>query len=60
MIRELRKDILKSAKRVVIKIGSGVISDHESGKNPLERGLCRNASAVTPNASRPSPTPGTR
>jgi len=39
MSRELRKDILKSAKRVVIKVGSGVISDHESGKAPLERGL---------------------
>ena len=39
MSRELRKNILKSAKRVVIKIGSGVISDHESGKPPLERGL---------------------
>ncbi len=39
MSRELRKNILKSAKRVVIKVGSGVISDHESGKNPLERGL---------------------
>ncbi len=39
MSRELRKNILKSAKRVVIKVGSGVISDHESGKAPLERGL---------------------
>ena len=39
MSRELRKNILKSVKRVVIKVGSGVISDHESGKNPLERGL---------------------
>jgi glutamate 5-kinase len=39
MSRELRKNILKSAKRVVIKVGSGVISDHESGKPPLERGL---------------------
>ena len=39
MSRELRKNILKSAKRVVIKVGSGVISDHESGKSPLERGL---------------------
>ncbi len=39
MIRELRKKILKSAKRVVIKLGSGVISDHESGKAPLECGL---------------------
>ncbi len=39
MSKELRKDILKSAKRVVIKVGSGVISDHESGKVPLERGL---------------------
>ncbi len=39
MSRELRKDILKRAKRVVIKVGSGVISDHESGKVPLERGL---------------------
>ena len=36
---ELRKKILKSAKRVVIKLGSGVISDHESGKAPLECGL---------------------
>ncbi len=41
MSKELRKDILKSVKRVVIKVGSGVISDHESGKNPLERGLCQ-------------------
>ena len=41
MSKELRKDILKSAKRVVIKVGSGVISDHESGKAPLERGLCQ-------------------
>lgn len=39
MSKELRKNILKSAKRVVIKVGSGVISDHESGKAPLERGL---------------------
>ncbi len=39
MSREIRKDILKKAKRVVIKVGSGVISDHESGKAPLERGL---------------------
>lgn len=39
MSKELRKDILKRAKRVVIKVGSGVISDHESGKAPLERGL---------------------
>jgi glutamate 5-kinase len=39
MSRELRKNILKNAKRVVIKVGSGVISDHESGKAPLERGL---------------------
>ncbi len=39
MSRELRKNILKKAKRVVIKVGSGVISDHESGKAPLERGL---------------------
>ena len=39
MSRELRKNILKKAKRVVIKVGSGVISDHESGKSPLERGL---------------------
>ena len=39
MSRELRKNILKRAKRVVIKVGSGVISDHESGKAPLERGL---------------------
>jgi len=39
MSRELRKKILKSAKRVVIKLGSGVISDHESGKAPLECGL---------------------
>jgi glutamate 5-kinase len=39
MSKELRKNILKSAKRVVIKVGSGVISDHESGKPPLERGL---------------------
>lgn len=36
-----RKDILRQLKRVVIKIGSGVISDHESGKPPLERGLSR-------------------
>ncbi len=41
MSKELRKKILKSAKRVVIKVGSGVISDHESGKEPLERGLCQ-------------------
>ena len=41
MSRELRKNILKKAKRVVIKVGSGVISDHESGKAPLERGLCQ-------------------
>ena len=39
MTKELRKNILKSAKRVVIKVGSGVISDHDSGKAPLERGL---------------------
>ncbi|MDH5458613.1 MAG: glutamate 5-kinase [Nitrospinota bacterium] len=39
MSKELRKNILKSAKRVVIKVGSGVISDHESGKPPMERGL---------------------
>jgi glutamate 5-kinase len=39
MSKELRKNILKSAKRVVIKVGSGVISDHESGRAPLERGL---------------------
>ncbi len=39
MSRELRKNILKRTKRVVIKVGSGVISDHESGKEPLERGL---------------------
>ena len=39
MSKELRKNILKRAKRVVIKVGSGVISDHESGKAPLERGL---------------------
>ena len=39
MSKELRKDILKKAKRIVIKVGSGVISDHESGKGPLERGL---------------------
>ncbi len=39
MSKELRKNILKSAKRVVIKVGSGVISDHESGNSPLERGL---------------------
>ncbi len=37
--KAIRKDILKSVKRVVIKVGSGVISDHESGKPPLERGL---------------------
>jgi len=41
MTKELRKNILKSAKRVVIKVGSGVISDHDSGKAPLERGLCQ-------------------
>jgi len=41
MSKELRKNILKSAKRVVIKVGSGVISDHDSGKAPLERGLCQ-------------------
>ena len=41
MSKELRKNILKSAKRVVIKVGSGVISDHASGKAPLERGLCQ-------------------
>ncbi len=39
MTREMRKDILESAKRIVIKVGSGVISDRESGKVPLERGL---------------------
>jgi glutamate 5-kinase len=39
MSKELRKDILKRLKRVVIKVGSGVISDHESGRAPMERGL---------------------
>ncbi len=37
--KELRREILKAVKRVVIKIGSGVISDHESGRTALERGL---------------------
>ncbi|MCA9483044.1 MAG: glutamate 5-kinase [Nitrospina sp.] len=41
MPKETRKEILSHLKRVVIKIGSGVISDHESGKPPLERGLSR-------------------
>ena len=41
MSREMRKEILESAKRIVIKVGSGVISDHESGKAPLERGLSK-------------------
>ena len=39
MSAEIRKDIFKNLKRVVIKVGSGVISDHESGKPALERGL---------------------
>ena len=39
MSAEIRKDIFKNLKRVVIKVGSGVISDHESGKAALERGL---------------------
>ena len=39
MNADLRKQIFSSLKRVVIKIGSGVISDHESGRPPLERGL---------------------
>ena len=39
MSAEIRKDIFKKLKRVVIKVGSGVISDHESGKAALERGL---------------------
>lgn len=39
MSAEIRQDILKNLKRVVIKVGSGVISDHESGKPALERGL---------------------
>ncbi len=41
MKSDLRQEILRQLKRVVIKIGSGVISDHESGKPPLERGLSR-------------------
>jgi len=36
---DTRNELLKNLKRVVIKVGSGVISDHESGKPPLERGL---------------------
>ncbi len=39
MSAEIRQDIFKNLKRVVIKVGSGVISDHESGKPALERGL---------------------
>jgi glutamate 5-kinase len=37
--KELRQEILSTVKRVVIKVGSGVISDHESGRTALERGL---------------------
>ncbi len=40
MSLNIRQQILTGIKRVVIKIGSGVISDSESGKPPLERGLC--------------------
>lgn len=39
MSLEIRRQILNDLKRVVIKIGSGVISDQESGKPPLERGI---------------------
>ncbi len=37
----VRKDILKNIKRVVIKIGSSVISNRDKGCSPLECGLSR-------------------
>lgn len=37
--KALRREIVSAVKRVVIKVGSGVISDHESGRTVLERGL---------------------
>ena len=38
---EVRKDILKDIKRVVIKIGSSVISNRDKGRSSLECGLSR-------------------
>ncbi len=38
---EVRKDILKDIKRVVIKIGSSVISNRDKGHSSLECGLSR-------------------
>ena len=38
---EVRADILKNIKRVVIKIGSSVISNRDKGRSPLECGLSR-------------------
>ena len=37
----VREDILKNIKRVVIKIGSSVISNRDKGRSPLECGLSR-------------------
>ncbi len=38
---EVRQDILKGVKRVVIKIGSSVISNRDKGRSSLECGLSR-------------------
>ena len=37
----VREDILKDIKRVVIKIGSSVISNRDKGRSQLECGLSR-------------------